>query len=142
MKLIKIISDKVQIKTDQTEFKEVRINDLLSISDGRHELVTCVTSITDTDISDPFADEDFIAERLSVKVVECSIIGSILNGRFSSAIEQYPSTDIVAREIDRKPSSGCCRSIRTRGSALAGMRHTNVPPGSMEISFSRGMPAL
>jgi hypothetical protein len=102
LKLIKIISDKVQIKTDQTEFKEVRINDLLSISDGRHELVTCVTSITDTDISDPFADEDFIAERLSVKVVECSIIGSILNGRFSSAIEQYPSTDIVAREIDRE----------------------------------------
>ena len=48
MKLIKILDDKVQIKTDHMEFEDVRINDLISVSDGTAELITTVTSITDT----------------------------------------------------------------------------------------------
>ena len=49
MKLIKILSDKVQIRTDQQEFSNVRINDLISITDGTAELVTMVTAVTDND---------------------------------------------------------------------------------------------
>ena len=49
MKLIKILSDKVQIRTDQQEFSNVRINDLISITDGDAELITMVTSVTDND---------------------------------------------------------------------------------------------
>ena len=40
MKLIKILSDKIQIRTDQMEFKNVKINDLISISDDSIELIT------------------------------------------------------------------------------------------------------
>ena len=34
MKLIKIVSDRIQIKTDEFEFSDARINDLISVSDG------------------------------------------------------------------------------------------------------------
>ncbi|MFR9064126.1 MAG: hypothetical protein ACLVJO_10415 [[Clostridium] scindens] len=105
-------------------------------------VVTCVTSITDTDISDPFADEDFIAERLSVKVVECSIIGSILNGRFSSAIEQYPSTDIVAREIDREAFERMLSVDPDQGFCIGGYAAYECPAWINGNKFSRGMPAL
>lgn len=40
MKLVKISSDSVQIRTNLSEFKNIRINDLLSVSDGWVELVT------------------------------------------------------------------------------------------------------
>ena len=100
MKLIKILSDKIQIRTDQMEFENVKINDLISISDDSIELITMVVSVTDTD-SEPEIDgaEDFILGGVSVKVVECSIIGSIHDGKFSKAIDKYPTTDITAKEI-------------------------------------------
>lgn len=34
MKLVKILSDKVQIRSDYKEFDDVRINDLIAVSDG------------------------------------------------------------------------------------------------------------
>lgn len=100
MKLIKILNDKVQIKTDHMEFENVRINDLVSVSDGMAELITIVTAITDTDINESLKEDDFLTESLSMKVIECSIIGSIHNGKFSRSIEKYPSTNIVSKEID------------------------------------------
>lgn len=99
MKLIKILSDKIQIRTDQQEFSNVRINDLISISDGTAELITMVTSVTDNDSDSGIGEDDFIFERSSVKVVECSIIGSVRGGKFSKALDQYPTTDITAREV-------------------------------------------
>lgn len=116
MKLIKILSDKVQIRTDQQEFSNVRINDLISITDGTAELITMVTSVTDNDAEAGISDDDFILGGTSIKVVECSIIGSVHNGKFSKALDQYPTTDITAREIDgeefsemiSRPDSGFC----------------------------------
>lgn len=116
MKLIKILSDKVQIRTDQQEFSNVRINDLISITDGDAELITMVTSVTDNDTEAGIADDDFILGGTSIKVVECSIIGSVHNGKFSKALDRYPTTDITAREIDgeefsemiSRPDSGFC----------------------------------
>lgn len=49
MKLVKILSDSVQIRTNLSEFRDIRINDLLSVSDGEVDLVTMVTGLTDTD---------------------------------------------------------------------------------------------
>ena len=80
MKLIKILSDRIQIKTDEFEFSDARINDLISVSDGKAALVTTVTSLTDTDTSPGLGDDDYIAQPESVKVIECSIIGSLKNG--------------------------------------------------------------
>ena len=116
MKLIKILSDKVQIRTDQQEFSNVRINDLISITDGTAELVTMVTAVTDNNAEAGISDDDFILGGTSIKVVECSIIGSVHNGKFSKALDQYPTTDITAREINgeefskmiSRPDSGFC----------------------------------
>lgn len=99
MKLIKILSDRIQIKTDEFEFADARINDLISISDGRVTLVTMVTSLTDTDVSPGIGEEDFLANQESVKVIECSIIGSLQEGKFKKAIDEYPTTDIQAEAI-------------------------------------------
>lgn len=105
MKLIKILSDKVQIRTDQQEFRNVRINDLISITDGTAELVTTVTAVTDNDAEVGIADDDFILGGTSVKVIECSITGSVHNGKFSKALDQYPTTNINAREIGEEEFS-------------------------------------
>ena len=49
MKLIKILSDRIQIRTTQREFENIRINDLVSISDDTVELVTMATSVTESE---------------------------------------------------------------------------------------------
>ena len=51
MKLVKILSDKVQIRSDYKEFDDVRINDLIAVSDGDVEPVTMVNTLTDIAVS-------------------------------------------------------------------------------------------
>ena len=46
MKLVKILSDSVQIRTNLSEFKHIRINDLLEVSDGWVKLVTNKMSLS------------------------------------------------------------------------------------------------
>ena len=58
MKLIKILSDRIQIRTTQREFENIRINDLVSISDDTVELVTMATSVTESESEAGFADDD------------------------------------------------------------------------------------
>lgn len=99
MKLIKILPDKIQIKTDEFEFTGVRINDLIKITDGEVSLVTMVASMTDSECAEPMGDFDNIEPLKSVKVIECSIIGSLKNGKFSKAVDIYPITDIMAEPI-------------------------------------------
>lgn len=99
MKLIKILSNEVQIRTDQGEFRNVRINDLISITDEISELVTIVTAVMDNDVGAGVEEEEFILEGTSIRVMNCSIIGSVQNGKFRKYIERYPTTDCVAKEI-------------------------------------------
>lgn len=103
MKLVKILPDKIQIRTDDADFSNARLNDLISVSDGEVELVTMITAITDNDVETQM-DENAIMEELqqpSLKVIECSILGSKLpNGRFSQQIDYYPSTDVEITNID------------------------------------------
>lgn len=100
MKLIKILSDRIQLKTNDAEFNSIRINDLLSVSDGDVELVVSVDSLTDTDIETGIDEDDFVLDPVSAKTIECSIIGSVVNGKFVKAIDHYPTTDVVIKEID------------------------------------------
>lgn len=93
MKLVKILPDKIQIRTDDAEFKNARLNDLISVSDGEVELVTMIIAITDNDVETQM-DENTIMEELeqpSLKVIECSILGSVIDGRFRQQINKYPS---------------------------------------------------
>ncbi len=79
MKLVKILSDKVQIRSDYKEFDDVRINDLIAVSDGDVELVTMVNTLTDIDTEDEeeIGENDYILEHSSTKMLECSIIGTV-----------------------------------------------------------------
>lgn len=101
MKLVKISPDKIQIRTDDAEFKSARLNDPISVSDGEVELVTMITAITDND-AEAQMDENTIMEELeqpSLKVIECSILGSLIDGSFKQQIDCYPSTDVVIKNI-------------------------------------------
>lgn len=99
MKLIKILSDKVQIRTNQNEFKDVTINDLLTIADSKAKLVVIVTSLTDSEPELHIDDDDFIGVSSSMTTIECSIIGCIKGGLFVKAIDEYPTTNVTAAVI-------------------------------------------
>lgn len=102
MKLIKIFTDHIQLKTNDTEFSNIRINDLLSVSDSEVELVVSVDSLTDMDVESGIDEDDYILDPVSMKVVECSIIGSVVNGKFVKAIDHYPTTDVEITMFDSR----------------------------------------
>lgn len=99
MKLVKILSDSVQIRTNLSEFRDIRINDLLSVSDGEVSLVTMVTGLTDTDSEERIGEEDFLGDITGIKSIDCTIIGSLKDGRFLKAIDAYPTTSVSIRRI-------------------------------------------
>ncbi len=101
MKLIKILPDKIQIRTDEAKFKNARLNDLISVSDGEVELVTQICAITDNDVETQM-DDNAIMEELqqpSLKVIECSILGSVIDSEFKQQIDRYPNTDAKIQKI-------------------------------------------
>lgn len=101
MKLVKILSDSVQIRTNLAEFRDVRINDLLAVSDGEVTLVTMVTGLTDTDSEERMEEYDFLGEITGIKTIECSIIGSLKDGIFYKSLDQYPTTSVTIDRIDK-----------------------------------------
>lgn len=99
MKLVKIWTDRVQIRTNLAEFQNIRINDLMKVSDGKAALVTMVTGLTDTDDGERIGEEDFLAEVTGVKNIDCAIIGSLKDGKFLKAIDTYPTTRVQIEPI-------------------------------------------
>ena len=102
MKLVKILPDKIQIKTDDVEFRNVRLNSLISVSDGEAELITMITAITDNDVETQM-DDNAIMEELqqpSLKVIECSILGSVINGEFKQQLDKYPNMGVHIKKIE------------------------------------------
>ena len=99
MQLIRIDSSSIHIKSDDKEFEDIRLNELISVSDGEVTLVTMVTSMTDNDADSAIGEDDFIMALPSLKVIECSIIGSVTGGRFSKAVDRYPKTKIKAEKL-------------------------------------------
>lgn len=100
MKLIKIFTDRIQLKTNDAEFDNIRINDLLSVSDGDVKLVVSVDSLTDIDAEVGIDESDYITDPVSMKAIECSIIGSVVNGRFIKSIDHYPAMDAQVTMFD------------------------------------------
>ena len=104
MKLVKILSDKVQIRSDYKEFDDVRINDLIAVSDGEVELVTMVNTLTDIDTEneEEIGENDYILEHSSTKMLECSIIGTVKDETFQKAIDKYPTMKVSAHRISKE----------------------------------------
>lgn len=105
MKLVKILSDSMQIRTNQSEFKDIRINDLLSVSDDKVTLISMVTGLTDTDVEDSISEDDFISDVEGIKTIECSIIGSLKGKQFIKAIDTYPTTNVTIQKIKQSEFS-------------------------------------
>lgn len=99
MKLVKIDSSSIQIRTDLEAFRNIKINDLLLVSDSSISLVTMVTSLTDSDAEERIGDEDFLGEITGIKTITCSIMGSLKDGKFVKAIDQYPTTAVSISRI-------------------------------------------
>ena len=99
MKLIKILRDRAQIRTDSIEFQDIHVNDLLSVGDGETYLTCIVTAISSADKGDPLGEDAFIGLPVPEKVIDCSIIGSVQDGTFQKFISQYPSVEATARKI-------------------------------------------
>ncbi len=105
MRLVKISSERVQIRTDLEAFQNVRINDLMALSDGTEELVVMVTALSDTDSEMQAGEEDYIGETVGIKTIDGAILGSIQNGKFQKAIHVYPTTSVEIRFIDSEEFS-------------------------------------
>lgn len=99
MKLVKISNNTIQIRTDLDGFRDIRINDLLSISDGTSTLIATVCSLTDTDAEERIGEEDFLGEITGIKTIDCGIIGSLEDGRFTKSIRRYPTTSVEIKRV-------------------------------------------
>lgn len=115
MKLIKILQSAIQIKSDDSDFANCHINDLIKISDGEVDLVTMISSLQCREEEVPIED-DMALEMFDIpqtKTIECDIIGSIVNGKFTSSIDRYPSTSVEAEMISSKEFSKMLQSKKT-----------------------------
>ena len=101
MKLIKISNDSVQIKTDSKHLKNLRINDLLLLSDADVSIVCNVVGLTGNDSMDIYDyDNELLGQTDSNNTIDCGIIGSIVNGKFTKSIDIYPSTSVEISVIE------------------------------------------
>ena len=99
MKLVKISSNSIQIRSNDNEFSNIRINDLLSVSDDEIVVVAMVTDIKNTESEEDGFEGLPFGNIICMKEIDCSIIGSVTNGLFSSTIERYPTTDVKIHQI-------------------------------------------
>ena len=63
--------------------------------------MTQICAITDNDVETQM-DDNAIMEELkqpSLKVIECSVLGSVIDGEFKQQIDRYPSTDVKIHNI-------------------------------------------
>ena len=101
MKIVQFFKDKICIKTNNIEFCDIRINDLFLVSDKTSNLIVSVTSLTDADIETELEENDYITSQISLKKIECDILGSLdSDGKFVKSINRYPTTNVDIKKID------------------------------------------
>jgi len=100
MRLIKILRDRVQIRTDLSEFEDIRIGDLMEIGDSDVKLATIVTSMSDMDTAAPAEDEEDFLLSQSMTMLECSIVGTLRDGIFEKSVSRYPTMSVEARRLE------------------------------------------
>lgn len=91
MELIKATQKDVQIKSDETRFAECRVGDLMEISDRKTKLITMISQLTSSDIDTEIGEDEFLKNIgiPSVKVIDCDILGSVINGKFTNAVDDH-----------------------------------------------------
>ena len=141
MKLVKILSDKVQIRSDYKEFDDVRINDLIAVSDGEVELVTMVNTLTDIDTEneEEIGENDYILEHSSTKMLECSIIGTVKDGTFQKAIDKYPSKGNDVKLLQRLLKSNGFKGKDGKNLTIDGECGTNTVYAIKKYQTKKGL---
>lgn len=100
MYLIKISGERVQVKSDLFSFGELHINDLLKIYDAGSELICVVSEIQRSESPEVYdVETGEIMESDPKLYVECAIIGSLSDGKFSKSIETYPGTSVEIEKL-------------------------------------------
>lgn len=108
MELIKATTKDVQIKSNESKFAECRVGDLMEISDKKTKLITMISQLTSSDIDTEIGEDEFL-ENIgipSVKVIDCDIIGSVIKGKFTNAVDHHIYiSKATARKITSKEFS-------------------------------------
>lgn len=104
MQLIKIKPDSVQIRSDTNQLGNLHINDALQVADEQEmvSLVCVVTAITKNEEEERFDLDGTILEPESTSVIDCGIIGSVLDGAFTKSVDVYPSTNVTVKKLSRE----------------------------------------
>ncbi|MDD4565518.1 MAG: ATP-binding protein [Eubacteriales bacterium] len=104
MKLIKIMPDKVQIKSNNDQLGAMSINSaILAVDEERDVSLVCVvTAITRNEEDVQFDNDGEPLEPEATSTIECSIIGSLVNGIFAKAVDLYPATNVKIKQISKE----------------------------------------
>lgn len=96
MELIKIYPDRVQIKSNSRQLAGVRINNAVLVRDEKSgaSLVCLVEAISRAEEQERFDFNGELLESDPSSMIDCSIIGSLKNGKFVKSVDQYPSSDV------------------------------------------------
>lgn len=104
MNLIKIMPDRVQIKSNSQQLGDLSINGAILVSDSREDkdisLVCVVTAITTNEEEEQFDNDGEILEAEATSTIDCSIIGSLIGGVFTKSVDLYPSTSVSIKPIN------------------------------------------
>lgn len=101
MELIKIFPDRVELKTSNRQLADINIHSMMLVEDRDNgiALVCTVRSIARNDEQEMF---DFDGEPLETEpnsLIECSIIGSLRNGKFTKSVDIYPTANVRISRI-------------------------------------------
>ena len=104
MQLIKIYPDRVQIKSDNNQLGDIRINDAMLVSDtqGSASLVCVVTAIFKNEDVEQFDIDGGILEPETSSTIECGIVGSLVGGRFEKSVDRYPTTNVTIQPVTER----------------------------------------
>lgn len=102
MELIKIYPDRVQIKSSNQQLSDIRINNAMLVEDTKTgiSIVCLVESISRREEMEQFDFNGELIESEPASTIECSIIGSLVNGKFEKSVDQYPCSDVRIQRID------------------------------------------
>ena len=101
MILIQIHSDRVQIKTDSERLQGLKINDLLMLSDKDTSIVCIITSLAGNDSSNIYNhDNEWLGQTEDRNIINCGILGSLIDDKFTKSVDIYPTTNVSISTID------------------------------------------
>lgn len=115
MKLLSISANRIRIRSNDKEFASIRINDLLSVADASVSVVAMVIDIKNTETEEEGFEGLPFGNIVSLKEIDCSIIGNVTDGVFSSTISRYPTTDVSIHQITAEEFSGMLAKYEDSG---------------------------